>query len=192
MWKTDDSYFTGNKWNNNLRLDLKNENNNMDTEFTMLYHRNCSRRNMENCGASSTNQNWIVPTNTPAKMEDHGENFELHQRNSLEAMDNVDFHQPKQFGENYTYNRSQNNLGTTIRIIDGFIQAHCNLTPTTGDFASEKTGRTAVKLLGFEAVKAQCRRTSGHTDGRTPGCQVFSWSPEYFGVHSAIVTIPKL
>ena len=38
-------------------------------------------------------------------MEDHGENFELHQRNSLEAMDNVDFHQPKQFGENYTYNR---------------------------------------------------------------------------------------
>jgi len=103
MWKTDDSYFTGNKWNNKLRLDLKNENNNMDTEFTMLYHRNCSRRNMENCGASSTNQNWIVPTNTPAKMEDHGENFELHQRNSLEAMDNVDFHQPKQFGENYTW-----------------------------------------------------------------------------------------
>jgi hypothetical protein len=79
MWKTDDSYFTGNKWNNNLRLDLKNENNNMDKEFTMLYHRNCSRRNMENCGVSSTNQNWIVPTNTPAKVEDHGENFELHQ-----------------------------------------------------------------------------------------------------------------
>ena len=144
----------------------------------MLYHRNCSRRNMENCGVSSTNQNWIVPTNTPAKVEDHGENFELHQWKSLETLDNVDFHQPKQFGENY--------------IIDGFIQAHCNLTPTTGDFASEKTGRTAVKLLGFEAVKAQCRRTSGHTDGRTPGCQVFSWSPEYFGVHSAIVTIPKL
>ena len=65
MWKTDDSYFTSNKWNNNLRLDPKNENNNMDTEFTMLYHGNCSR-NMENCGASSTNQNWIVPTNTPA------------------------------------------------------------------------------------------------------------------------------